>query len=153
MLILNSTEVPISIHFTAPDFNTISVKAGGGSVSYGSGAIGGTVHLNNNLVFKNKFENDLRLDYGSFNTIGVNYKMSLSNKKWSTQVGFSRNSSDNDYDYIGLYTWKGEQRKNENGQYATTNLSANVGYKIKSQCCPYFLQSIFKYGQKSFFSL
>ena len=118
--------------FTAPDFNTISIKAGGGSVSYGSGAIGGTIHLNNNLVFKDKFENELRLDYGSFNTIGVNYKMNLSNKKWSTQVGFSRNSSDNDYVYQGLYTWEGVQRKNENGQYATTNLFANVGYKVKS---------------------
>jgi outer membrane cobalamin receptor len=117
--------------FTSADFNTISVKAGGGSVSYGSGAIGGTVHLNNNLVFKNKFKNDLRLDYGSFNTIGINYKMAVSNQKWSTQVGFSRNSSDNDYDYLGLYTWKGIQRKNENGQYATTGLSANVGYKVK----------------------
>jgi outer membrane cobalamin receptor len=116
--------------FSSPDFNTVSVKAGGGSVSYGSGAIGGTVHLNNNLVFKNNFENDFRLDYGSFNTIGINYKMALSNKRWSTQVGFSRNSSDNDYDYIGLYTWKGVQRKNENGQYATTSLSANVGYKV-----------------------
>ena len=51
--------------FTAPDFNNISIKAGGGSVSYGSGAIGGTVHLSNDLVFKNKFENDLRLDYGA----------------------------------------------------------------------------------------
>jgi len=117
--------------FTAPDFNSVSIKAGGGSVSYGSGAIGGTVHLNNNLVFKNQFENDLRLDYGSFNTIGVNYKINVSNKKWSTQVGFSRNSSDNDYDYVGLYTSNGVQRKNENGQYETTNLFANVGYKIK----------------------
>jgi outer membrane cobalamin receptor len=116
--------------FTSPDFNTISVKAGGGSVSYGSGAIGGTVHLSNNLVFKNKFENDLRLDYGSFNTISVNYKMAISNKKWSTQVGFSRNSSVNDYPYINEYTWDGIQRKNENGQYATTNLFANVGCKI-----------------------
>lgn len=117
--------------FTAPDFNSISIKAGGGSVSYGSGAIGGTVHLSNDLVFKNKFENDFRLDYGSFNTIGVNYKMVLSNKKWSTQLGFSRNSSDNDYPYLNQYTWDGIQRKNENGQYATTNLFANVGYKIK----------------------
>jgi len=117
--------------FTAPDFNTISIKAGGGSVSYGSGAIGGTVHLNTNLTFKDKFENDLRLDYGSFNTIGVTYKMNISNKKWSTQVGFSRNSSDNDYKYKGLYTWDGVQRKNENGEYATTNLFTNVGYKIK----------------------
>ena len=117
--------------FMAHDFNSVSIKAGGGSVSYGSGAIGGTVHLNNNLVFKNQFENDLRLDYGSFNTIGVNYKVNVSNKRWSTQVGFSRNSSDNDYDYVGLYTSNGVQRKNENGQYETSNLFANVGYKVK----------------------
>ncbi|WP_264563450.1 TonB-dependent receptor plug domain-containing protein [Flavobacterium sp. N3904] len=117
--------------FTAPDFNSISIKGGGGSVSYGSGAIGGTVHLSNDLVFRNKFENDIRLDYGSFNTVSVNYKMTISNKKWSTQVGFSRNSSDNDYPYINQFTGDGKQRKNENGQYATTNLFANVGYKIK----------------------
>ena len=116
--------------FTALDFNTISIKSGGGSVSYGSGAIGGTVHLVNNLVFKNNFENDLRLDYGSYNTLGINYKALISNKKWSSQIGFSRNSSTNDYDYLGLFTWKGIQRKNENGQYATTNVSVNLGYKI-----------------------
>ncbi|WP_348800535.1 TonB-dependent receptor plug domain-containing protein [Flavobacterium adhaerens] len=117
--------------FMSPDFNSVTVKAGGGSVSYGSGAIGGTVHLNNNLVFKNQFENDFRLDYGSFNTIGVTYKANVSTTKWSTQVGFSRNSSDNDYDYVGLYTSNGVQRKNENGQYETTNFFANLGYKIK----------------------
>jgi len=119
--------------FTAPDFNSISVKAGGGSVSYGSGAIGGTVHLNNNLVFKNQFVNDLRLDYGSFNTLGVNYNVAFSNSKWSTQVGFSRNNSNNDYPYVGLYTWEGKQRKNENGEYAITNFLATIGYKINSK--------------------
>jgi len=31
------------------DYNSIAVKGGGGSVIYGSGAIGGTVHLNNDL--------------------------------------------------------------------------------------------------------
>ena len=43
------------------DFNTIStrnfdnvvLKAGGGSTIYGTSAIGGTVHLNNELIFKN----------------------------------------------------------------------------------------------------
>lgn len=44
-------EAPISTLFRSSDYNSISVKAGGGSVIYGSGAIGGTVHLNNDLVF------------------------------------------------------------------------------------------------------
>ncbi|AXB58920.1 TonB-dependent receptor plug domain-containing protein [Flavobacterium fluviale] len=112
------------------DYNSISVKAGGGSVIYGSGAIGGTVHLNNDLAFLNRFENNLRLDYGSFNTIGINYKTSISNKKWSTQIGFCKNSSTNDYKYLNRYTWRGEQRWNQNGQYDIITLNANVGYKV-----------------------
>lgn len=115
------------------DYNSISVKAGGGSVIYGSGAVGGTVHLNNDLLFFNRFENNLRLDYGSFNTIGINYKTSISNKKWSAQIGLSKNSSTNDYKYLNQYNWKGEQRWNQNGQYDVITLSANAGYKIDAK--------------------
>ncbi len=115
---------------TSNDFNSISVKAGGGSVIYGSGAIGGTVHLNNDLLFKRQFKNILRTDYGSFDSFGTNYKMIFSNEKWSTQFGISYNESANDYPYVGLYNWKGEQRKNLNGQYYIGSLNANLGYKI-----------------------
>lgn len=57
-------------------------------------------------------------------------------------MGFSRNSSDNDYVYHGLYTLEGVQRKNENGQYATTNLFANVGYKVKSNAIVTFTANL-----------
>lgn len=127
----------------AADFNTIDVKAGGGSVIYGSGAIGGSVHLNNNLNFSNNFENHLKLEYGSYNTQGINYKMNVSNAKWSSQIGFSRNSSTNDYDYDGKYNWKGEQLWNQNGEYQLINLNANLGYKINAK------NSIKAYSQTS----
>lgn len=117
---------------TTNDFNSISVKAGGGSVIYGSGAIGGSVHLNNDLTFKKQFTNDFRIAYGSFATLGTNYRMVFSNEKWSSQIGFSYNGSENDYPYVGLYTWKGEQRKNVNGQYENTSLNASLGYKINA---------------------
>jgi len=118
---------------SSADYNSVSVKAGGGSVIYGTGAIGGTVHLNNDLAFYNRFENSLKLDYGSFNTIGINYKSNISNEKWSAQIGFSKNSSTNDYKYLNRYTWRGEQRWNQNGQYDIVTMSANVGYKIDSK--------------------
>ncbi|WP_245594753.1 TonB-dependent receptor plug domain-containing protein [Flavobacterium limnosediminis] len=118
---------------TTNDFNSISVKAGGGSVIYGSGAIGGSVHLNNDLVFKKQFCNDFRIAYGSFATLGTNYRMVFSNEKWSSQIGFSYNGSENDYPYVGLYTWKGEQRKNVNGQYENTSVNASLGYKINAK--------------------
>ncbi|MEN2402979.1 TonB-dependent receptor [Flavobacterium sp. MC2016-06] len=115
------------------DYNSISVKAGGGSIIYGSGAIGGTVHLNTDLAFYNRFENTLQLDYGSFNTIGINYKTNISNEKWSAQIGFSKNSSTNDYKYLNRYTWRGEQRWNQNGQYDIVTMSANLGYKFDAK--------------------
>jgi outer membrane cobalamin receptor len=115
------------------DYNSITVKAGGGSILYGSGAIGGTVHLNNDLGFYNRFDNNLKLDYGSFNTMGINYKSNIATEKWSTQIGFSKNSSTNDYKYLNKYTWKGEQRWNQNGQYDVITVSANLGYKLNDK--------------------
>jgi len=109
---------------TTRDFNAIAVRAGGGSSIYGSSAIGGSIHLNNTINFKEHFSNSLRLNYGSFNTFGGNYKLDVSNGKFSAQVSISRNSSDNDYEYVD------SNDKNLNGQYYTTSINAAVGYKI-----------------------
>lgn len=106
------------------DFNSISVRAGGGSALYGSSAIGGSIHINNYLHFENKFENELQLGFGSFNTLNANYKTQFSTETFSTQISISRNSSDNDYPYIGT------NKKNENGQFYNTSLNINAGYKL-----------------------
>ncbi|MGL2988289.1 TonB-dependent receptor plug domain-containing protein [Flavobacterium sp. RSSA_27] len=112
------------------DYNSIAVKGGGGSVIYGSGAIGGTVHLNNDLQFDRSFSNQLRLDYGSFNTQGIHYNSHFSKTKWSAQIGFSRTYSDNDYPYLDRFDWKGNQRFNENGEYEVIGFNAAIGFKI-----------------------
>ncbi|MFY0483638.1 TonB-dependent receptor plug domain-containing protein [Flavobacterium sp. PLA-1-15] len=111
---------------TTRDFKDITVRAGGGSVIYGSSAIGGSIHLNNELDFTNKFENNLRVNYGSFNIYGVNYKINLSDEKFSFQASISRNASDNDYEYVDS-DWK-----NLNGQYYNTSLNTTFGYKINN---------------------
>lgn len=111
---------------TTRDFKDITVRAGGGSVIYGSSAIGGSIHLNNELDFTNKFENNLRVNYGSFNTYGVNYKVNLSDEKFSFQASISRNASDNNYEYVDS-DWE-----NLNGQYYNTSLNTTFGYKINN---------------------
>lgn len=109
------------------DFNSITVRVGGGSVIYGSSAIGGSIHLNNELTFGNKFTNVLRADYGSYNTFGANYNLKASTERLSADVSISRNSSDNDYDYPG---W---DMKNENGQYYNTSVNTAFAYKINEK--------------------
>jgi vitamin B12 transporter len=111
---------------TTRDFNSIVVRAGGGSAIYGSSAIGGSIHLNNEFDFKKAFSNELQLSYGSFTTFGANYRLIASNDKWSTQFSLSRNSSENDYEYLDT------DKKNENGQFENSSYNLNVGYLLNT---------------------
>lgn len=123
---------------TTRSFNSVSIRAGGGSVIYGSSAIGGSIHLNNDLEFKNKFQNDLQFSYGSFNTLGLHYNLKAASERFSAQVAVSRNSSDNDY------AFPQSDKKNSNGQFDNTSFSANFGYKINASHFIKFYSQIFE---------
>ncbi len=105
------------------NFENIAVRSGGGSVIYGSSAIGGSVHLNNELNFKNLFQNEIQTSFGSFSTYGLTYKMQFSTQKLSSNFSFSRNSSKNDYPYLNY------DLKNQNGEFYNNSFSFNFGYK------------------------
>jgi outer membrane cobalamin receptor len=117
----------------ANDYNSVSVKSGGGSVIYGSGAIGGSVHLNTDLVFGNQNSTTIQTTYGSFNTLGIQLNTKIANQKWSAQLGFSSTSSKNDYLYINRFDWRGKQLKNWNGEYINTSFDASLGYKLNKK--------------------
>ena len=108
----------------AGDFNSVTVKAGGGSVAYGSSAIGGSIHLDNNLLFNRKLINSVRSSYGSYNTLGLQYNISGGTEKFSADASFSRNSSDNDYPFPG------SDLKNDNGHYYNTSGNVGMAYRI-----------------------
>jgi len=114
------------------DFNTvntgaydqIAVRSGGGSVVYGTGAIGGSVHLNNSLTFNDSQEQQLLLQYGSYHTLDARYNFKKSWDQWSLNFALSRNSSDNDYDYPG------SAGKNLNGEYYNYSANVALGYQL-----------------------
>lgn len=108
-------------------YDNIVVKPGGGSVLYGSSAIGGTIHLNNQLTFNRITENEIQLNYGSFNTQGIHYKISTGFDKFAINAHFGYNKSDNDYEWIG------KNRKNINGQFYNTDFGIEAAYKINSK--------------------
>jgi len=108
------------------DFESVAVRSGGGSAIYGSSAIGGSVHLQNDLKFGHRFGNQLRLSYGSFDTFNGAYKLDASSDRFSINAGISRHQSQNDYDY----TDSKSNLKNENGQFYNTGMHLAFGYKI-----------------------
>lgn len=109
---------------TGINYDEIAIKPGGGSVIYGSGAIGGSVHLNNNLEFRKGVGVDILAKYASFNTLGLSGKFSNSNDNISYILSYARNSSDNDFEI--------ESKKyiNRNGQYWNNTFDGSLGYKL-----------------------
>ena len=128
---------------TPGDFNSISVRAGGGSVIYGSGAIGGSIHLNTDLTFNGGFTNDFFIRYGSFNTVNTVLKSRFSNRIMSFQAAISRNNSENDFK-IG-----DSGRRNSNGAYHNTGVNINFGVKTGANS-QIKLYSRFYEGQRHF---
>lgn len=123
--------ININSQFTGQtDFNTlfasgydhIGIRSGGGSVLYGSGAIGGSVHLNNSFRFGKGFENELRLKYGSFNTFFGDYHGDFSSEDTNVQLQFSRHSSDNDFNYPD------GEKANVNGDFKNTGFNAALAH-------------------------
>ena len=109
------------------NYDAISVKAGGGSVLYGSGAIGGTIHLNNSFTFNQPLNQTLQLGYGSFNNQDIHYKIKAGTERlaMNAHVGFTKNDND--------YLWQKQNRKNINGAYHNINFGSEIAYKINSK--------------------
>jgi iron complex outermembrane receptor protein len=108
-------------------YSSIDVRSGGGSVQYGSGSIGGSIHLNNRLSFNKHFETDLKMGYGSFNSKNVAINSSFGSELWTGNVGVAYVDSDNDYKYLGT------DDVNENGAYNNLNLNVNLGVFISDR--------------------
>ena len=116
------------------DFNTIlpqsvdkiSVRSGGGSTQYGTGAVGGSIHLENTLDFNSEWKNRLQLGYGSFSTRNFTYKSKVGTEKTALSVGVGHIASDNDYKYLGT------SRKNENGGFYNSSFDLGFGVLVSS---------------------
>ncbi|MFD0837034.1 TonB-dependent receptor plug domain-containing protein [Mariniflexile aquimaris] len=112
---------------SSSNFNSISIRSGGGSVQYGSGAIGGSIHLNNKLAFNTHFENTVEASYGSFNTKQTGFNSSFGTNLYSVNFGLFYVDSENDYKFLGT------NKVNENGAFENLNMNVNLGYFISKK--------------------
>lgn len=124
--------------FTA---DNIRIKSGGGSVIYGSGAIGGTVHLDNTLTFNKGFTGNLFTEYGSFETFNSKLKAGYSTEKFSFSASGSFSSSENNYEV------REKDYQNLSGQYQNKSFTLNSGYKINEQNTISWISEMFNASQ------
>lgn len=109
------------------NYSSVDIRSGGGSVQFGTGAIGGSVHLNNELRFEDHFDQQVMIGYGSFDTKKVNYGQNFGNGKWSHSFGINYTESDNDYKYLET------DQRNRNGEFQNVSLNFNAGYVLSDK--------------------
>ena len=124
------------------NYDDISVRSGGGGVQYGSGAVGGSVHLNNNISFDDQDVTNIGMRFGSFGTLGGNVSTS---KTWGDHflnVGVDFESSENNYDYVG------KDKKNAHGEFLKFTAKINEGRKIRRGLATW--NSEYSYSDRNF---
>lgn len=103
------------------------VKSGGGSVLYGSGAIGGSIHLNNSLTFDKGLRNEWYSEVASYGTFQNVLKSSYSNAKLSAQLRANHSISENDYQV------EEQDYYNRNGKYSNGAINLALSYRFSPQ--------------------
>lgn len=113
-------------------FNDVSLEYGGGSGLWGSGAIGGTIHLNNKPVFNQGYRQLLSFQGASFDTKRIFSSLHYSKSNFATNTKFYYQNSLNNYSYIDSLDTENPNKKLNHADYTNKGLMQELYFKIKS---------------------
>lgn len=106
-------------------FDNIGIEYGGSSAIWGSGAMGGSIHLNNVPQFKRGLHSLITLGLGSFDTRKLNSNIHYSTDNFSSNTKVYYVTSKNNFDY------RDTTIKNQiHADYKTTGFLQEIGSKI-----------------------
>lgn len=80
-------------------FNDLVVEYGGSGSTWGSGSVGGSIHLNNKHVFNEGFKTGLQYMYGNTGLNSINPNFSYSKNKLSIKLNSLALRNDNNFNY------------------------------------------------------
>jgi iron complex outermembrane receptor protein len=81
-------------------FDDIGIEYGGSAALWGSGAMGGSIHLNNKARFNKGLITSLNIGVGSYETRKLNSLIHYSGKRFSSSSKVYLNDSKNDFEYL-----------------------------------------------------
>ena len=113
-------------------FNDISLEYGGGSAMWGSGAIGGSIHLQNKTVFNQGFKTKLQMSIGSFGTTKIASGVLLSYKKIISNTKIYYNNSENNYAYKDTLDKENPTKQIAHANYIAKGLMQEISFLATS---------------------
>jgi len=110
-------------------FESIEIQHGGSSSLFGSGNIGGSIHLENNNHFDSGNKYNLAFSSGSFGSYSGNIKVLLSKKKWTSSSGILVRKMKNNFRFKNVYE---KSEKQENAELFQYGIYQKYSRKIKN---------------------
>ena len=113
-------------------FNNVSLEYGGGSAIWGSGAIGGSIHLQNNTSFNQGFKTKLQMSLGSFDSRKINSGVLLSYQKIVSHTNIYYNTCENNYNYRDTTDKENPSKQVAHANYTSKGLMQELSFRITS---------------------
>ena len=107
-------------------FNNLGISYGGNSTIFGSGAIGGTIHLNNIPIFTKSNNSNLRIEKGSFGLNTNSLSVLRSNNNFYYYINYSSLKDSNNFEYV----FNNQNKENIHSFSEGESLISNISYML-----------------------
>jgi vitamin B12 transporter len=111
----------------------VGVKLGGGSALYGSGAIGGSIFLDNNVSQTEGFNGEIGLGFGRFGYQNQRAKLGFGSKKISGSMSVSHQKAVNDFRFINTAEIGKPLDTAQNAAFERLNLTQNLIFNFTTK--------------------
>jgi len=110
--------------------NSVAVQYGGVGALWGSGAIGGAIHLNNIPKFNSGLSVSYGIFGGDFHTLGQNINIEYGSKRISSSITFMNKYAGNDFEIQQSSEGNSEIIKQQHAELRSVGFIANSAIKI-----------------------
>lgn len=111
-------------------FDKLSLEYGGGSALWGSGAIGGSIRLDNELLFGKGLQAKLQAGFGSFGTRKTAAVAQLSTKRVASCTRLYYTVSENNYTYKDSSNHEQSNKRMDHANYTMMGLMQELAFQI-----------------------
>jgi len=108
----------------------VNIQFGGTSALWGSGAVGGTIHLNSDATFNKGITVLAGSNFGSFESYGQNLQVEISKQKWISSIKLLNNSANNDFYFYNTQLAGSPKVKQSNAELKQYGLLFENYFKI-----------------------
>ncbi len=113
--------------------DNVSIQKGGSASLYGSGAIGGTIQLTNDLKFRKHIRVETVSELGSFGRQAQNISASIGGKRLSAKTVIYNRRVANDFPYRNPYQNPVQGERRSNAGLQTVGFQQQAGWRINNE--------------------